>query len=60
MSEIDNLDRSKIVSISNLYADWMYLCDLIDITIGDIENLELCDKLLIAKEKLIKTNLKGL
>lgn len=59
MSERDNLDRSKIVSISNLYADWMYLCDLIDITIGDIENLELWDKLLIAKEKLIKTNLKG-
>ena len=60
MPERDNLDRSKIVSISNLYADWMYLCDLIDIAIGDIENLELCDKLLIAKERLIKTNLKGL
>lgn len=58
MSERDDFDRSKIVSISNLYVDWMNLCDLIDIAIGDIENLELCDKLLIAKEKLIKTHLK--
>lgn len=55
----DEVDGSKIVSISNSYADWRNLCDLIDITIGDIENLELCDKLIIAKEKIIEKNLMG-
>lgn len=54
----DEVDRSKIVSISNLYADWINLCDLIDIAIGEVDNIALRQKLVIAEEKLIRTNLK--
>lgn len=57
--KIIEVDGSKIVSISNLYADWRNLCDLIDIAIVEIDNVALYHKLIIAKEKIIEKNLKG-